>query len=133
MLSSRHTFKKQERICSKKAIEHLFSGKANSFTVFPFRVVYEEVEKEDDFPLAILISVSKRRFKHAVKRNRIKRQIREGYRKNKHELSTLLAQENKKLHVAFIYIDKSIRSTEKIEKGVCRTLDKLKENYSTEK
>ena len=57
-------------------------GVSKSFSIFPIRVVYMPVE-QGEVPASILISVSKRRFKRAVKRNRVKRQIREAYRKNK--------------------------------------------------
>ena len=57
-------------------------GVSKSFSIFPIRVVYMPVE-QGEAPASILISVSKRRFKRAVKRNRVKRQIREAYRKNK--------------------------------------------------
>ena len=57
-------------------------GVSKSFSIFPIRVVYMPVE-QGEAPVSILISVSKRRFKRAVKRNRVKRQIREAYRKNK--------------------------------------------------
>ena len=56
-------------------------GVSKSFSIFPIRVVYMPVE-QGEAPASILISVSKRRFKRAVKRNRVKRQIREAYRKN---------------------------------------------------
>ena len=57
----------------------MFAGGSRSFSNFPLRVVWLPVE-ELDVQASILISVSKRRFKRAVKRNRIKRQIREAYR-----------------------------------------------------
>ena len=60
-------------------------GVSKSFSIFPIRVVYMPVE-QGEAPASILISVSKRRFKRAVKRNRVKRQIREAYRMNKHGL-----------------------------------------------
>lgn len=75
-----NTLHKTERLDKKKVIDKMFSGGARSFSVFPLRVVYLSVE-ELEAPVSILVSVSKRRFKRAVKRNRVKRQIREAYRK----------------------------------------------------
>ena len=69
-----HTLHKAERLCRKKLIGEMFSGKARSFTCFPLRVVYLPVA-EQPCSATILVSVSKRRFKRAVKRNRIKRQV----------------------------------------------------------
>lgn len=65
-------------------------GVSKSFSIFPIRVVYMPVE-QGEVPASILISVSKRRFKRAVKRNRVKRQIREAYRKNKSLLVDAIA------------------------------------------
>lgn len=84
-----NTLHKSERLDKKKVIDKMFSGGARSFSVFPLRVVYLPVE-ELEAPVSILVSVSKRRFKRAVKRNRVKRQIREAYRKNKHGLLRVL-------------------------------------------
>ncbi len=98
-----NTLHKSERLDRKKVIEKMFSGGSRSFSVFPLRVVYLPVEKLDA-PAAILVSVSKRRFKRAVKRNRVKRQIREAYRLNKHLLSGALSGSRHRLALAFIYL-----------------------------
>ena len=60
--------------------------------------------EELEAPVSILVSVSKRRFKRAVKRNRVKRQIREAYRMNKHGLLAVLTEKKCRLAVAFIYL-----------------------------
>ena len=78
-------------------------GVSKSFSIFPIRVVYMPVE-QGEAPASILISVSKRRFKRAVKRNRVKRQIREAYRKNKSLLVDELQRREQRLAVAFIYL-----------------------------
>lgn len=78
-----NTLCKAERLHSKIVIEKMFAGGfSRSFSVFPLRAVYMSVEQQE-VPVSILISVPKKRFKRAVKRNRVKRQIREAYRKNK--------------------------------------------------
>ena len=69
-----NTLRKPERLNRKKIIEKMFAGGSRSFSVFPLRVVYLSVE-ELEAPASILVSVSKRRFKRAVKRNRVTRQI----------------------------------------------------------
>jgi ribonuclease P protein component len=81
-----HTFKKTERLKSRKAIEQLFKN-GNSFGAYPLRLVFAKVtEEESDFPVQFTVSVSKKRFKSAVARNRIKRKVREAWRCNKHWL-----------------------------------------------
>ncbi|HEX9825103.1 MAG TPA: ribonuclease P protein component [Flavobacteriaceae bacterium] len=78
------TYKKKERLKNPKLIEKLFlEGK--SISVFPFRLIYLETTFEDSSKIKTGVSVSKRNFKKAVDRNRIKRLLREAYRLNKPE------------------------------------------------
>lgn len=82
--ATRHTLGKRERVCSKKTLDALFSGQHKSISSFPLRAIYMHTAGRKD--VSILTSVSKRHFKHAVDRNRVKRQLREAYRLNKHLL-----------------------------------------------
>ena len=79
------TFSKEERIVSNLLIETLFEkGNSHSLTAYPLRAVFLKTEHHEGCaPVQLLISVPKKRFKHAVDRNRVKRQVREAYRKNK--------------------------------------------------
>lgn len=124
MRDSVNTLCKAERLNSKIAIENLFSGGAKSLSVFPLRIVFTPVET-NEVPASILISVPKKRFKRAVKRNRVKRQIREAYRKNKHELLDCLRQNNTGLHLAFIYLDSELRMSEEMEGKVKTLLNRI--------
>lgn len=83
-----HTLTKRERLCSLKLANQLFSeAGSHSMVAYPVRVVWMEKEREEqEPPVQILVSVSKRHFKHAVKRNRVKRQLREAYRLAKQPL-----------------------------------------------
>ena len=109
-----NTLHKVERLDKKKIIEKMFAGGSRSFSVFPLRVVYLPVE-ELEAVASILISVSKRRFKRAVKRNRVKRQIREAYRVNKHELLNILVERKCRLAIAFIYLSDQLVESSIIE------------------
>lgn len=80
----RKTFSKEERLCSKRSIDSLFHN-GSSFVVYPFRVVYSFYPTEH-FEAKVILSVTKRRFKRAHDRNRIKRLMREVYRLQKNEL-----------------------------------------------
>lgn len=84
-----YTFHKDERLCSKKLIDTLFGGGKKSLSAYPLRLVYTTVEQRTQAPVAVMMSVSKRHYKHAVDRNRAKRQLREAYRRNKHILYRL--------------------------------------------
>ena len=79
------SYNKIEKLKSKKLIDKLFN-EGRSINVFPLKLVYLETGLEDSVPVKTGVSVSKRYFKNAVDRNRIKRLLRETYRLNKHEL-----------------------------------------------
>jgi ribonuclease P protein component len=121
-----NTLHKSERLDRKKVIEKMFAGGSRSFSVFPLRVVYLPVE-ELDVPVSILVSVSKRRFKRAVKRNRVKRQIREAYRLNKHLLSDALSGSQTRLAVAFIYLSDELVPSSVIEERMKIALSRIAE------
>ena len=76
------TLGKKERLKSKKLIEKLYA-EGKSIKVFPFRMVFLQVQHTSDFPFQVGFSVPKRNFKLAVSRNRIKRLMRETYRLQK--------------------------------------------------
>ena len=110
-----HTLGKEERLCSRKAIEALFSGGHQSVSAYPIRAVF------------IMVSVSKRYFKRAVKRNRIKRQIREAYRLQKELLLPL----NGGLDIAFLWTSDEILLTEKVFQKMHNILQRIHESLSS--
>lgn len=126
----RFSFSKEERICSKILIEQLFtSGKARSMTAFPLRMVYMETCRQADVPqVRVLISVSKRHFRHAVDRNHVKRQLREAYRLNKHILLDVLKkQPEREIDIALIWSDSRLYDSDVIAKRVRNLLQRLGE------
>ena len=131
MEDKKYTLNKSERLDSKKLIERLFAGGNKSFPAFPLRVVYMPLTPEENVADAsILISVPKKRFKHAVKRNRVKRQVREAYRHNKHILLEALKtkESHNKMILAFIWLDNKLYSTEQVEYKVKKLLTHIAEN-----
>ncbi|NML66745.1 ribonuclease P protein component [Hymenobacter sp. RP-2-7] len=82
----KYTFPKEEHLCRKKLIEQLFSKQGSSFGVYPLRLTWLPAPERSSAPPQVLISVSKRTFKRAVDRNRLKRLIREAYRLHKYRL-----------------------------------------------
>lgn len=119
----KHTLSKTERLNSLILIEKLFTGGSKSLPAFPLRIVYMPVEEENNLPqVSILISVPKKRFKRAVKRNRVKRQIREAYRKHKSILADSLTATGKKAIIAFIWLDNELHSSVEVEEKVKKLL-----------
>jgi len=119
------TFKKPERLCSIE-IDRLFDGGSKSMSAFPIRVVFR-LDDAEELNVAVLISVSKKRFHRAVKRNLVKRQIREAYRKNKGVLWDVLKEHSKALSLAFIWLDDEIHESAEVEKKVVNLLLRVKE------
>lgn len=76
------SFKKREKLKSEKLITLLFT-EGESVLVYPLRMVYLQTTFEDHEKVKAGVSVSKRHFKNAVDRNRIKRLMREAYRLQK--------------------------------------------------
>ena len=120
MVNRRYTLSKEERLSWKRYIDLLFA-KGQSFVAFPLRVVYLPVE-ESVAPVSILVSVPKKKFKRAVKRNLIKRQVREAYRIHKYTLVDPLTIQSKHLLVAFLYLDKETHPFSMIEKAMVKAL-----------
>ncbi|MBN2165239.1 MAG: ribonuclease P protein component [Marinilabiliaceae bacterium] len=119
-----YTFTKEERLCNFHLIDNLFE-EGNSFVKYPFRVVYSFIESEQVFPAQVLVSVSKKRFKRANKRNFIRRKIKEAYRLNKHKLYHILDKNEIKLVFAIIYLPTEILSYAEIEAGIEKVINQF--------
>lgn len=132
-MTSSQQLPKSERINSKKLIDRLFKGGgAKSMSAFPLRVVFmtEDADADAHEPLAkMMVSVPKRYFKRAVKRNHVKRLVREAYRRNKQVLiDTLEAEEQRKaLSLCFIWTDGNLRSYEEVERKIANLLQRIAE------
>lgn len=121
----RNDFPKQIRLNSKKRIELLFTKK-NTIFCFPFKIFIAESESNketiDQFD-SVLISVSKRQFKNAVDRNRVKRVFREAYRTNKNLIEK--NHNNKIQDIAFVYVHSEILSYDEMKKKIVLCLRKI--------
>lgn len=124
MPGQQNTFSKNERLSGEKNVESLFQ-KGESFFVYPFKVmIYKRLSSEKP-ALRLLVSVSKKRFKHAVSRNKIKRLIRESWRQNKSTLIDVCNNKNLDIDIALIYVATLTHSFKEIEKGIVVILKRI--------
>lgn len=117
-------YPKIEKLCSKILINKLFE-KNQRIAKYPLKLIWIETALPAKVPVQSVVSVSKNRFKKAVKRNLLKRHMRESFRLNKNDLYQLLETENKQLALMFIYQSNDILSYSVIEKAVKFLLNEL--------
>lgn len=126
-MEKKYGFPKAEHLTSKTLIDKLYK-EGVSVVSFPLRAVYMTLEPEDKQPTAtILINVAKKRFRHAVDRNLLKRRIREAYRTNKPLFIEELRAMNKSVAVAILYIDNKHSSTEYLKRKMIKLLGAITE------
>lgn len=124
------TFTKTERLCSQKHIDQLFS-KGHRFMVFPYSVTWMECPS-DDIPqrAQVLVATSKKKFHHAVDRNRVKRLTRECYRLHKPALYQMLEQHDVKLMLSVNYIHNEVLPYASLYKKFDKIIDQLNKSLS---
>jgi len=119
------TFNKEERLCSRKYLDLLFKN-GSSFLLYPLRVSYLFVDDQQAFPAQVVINVPKKRYKHAVDRNLLKRRIREAYRLQKQDgLYDLLPHSRGLLLLSLQFVGKQKYEFAFIEKKLSAVLKKL--------
>ena len=138
-----YTFTKAERLNSKLTIEKLFAGGNASTVAFPLRIVYMRIPLENTIeateneanvstatampPVSVLISVPKKRFRHATDRNRMKRLVREAYRQNKYILWNALKGKDYRLAIAFVCITDQLPTFRTVSKSMVKALTQISE------
>lgn len=122
-MTKKFTLGKEERLKSRKQTELLFS-EGKKFTIAPFRVHYL-FSKAEKTSLQFGAGVSKRNFKKAVDRNRIKRLMREAYRLQKIILQEKLKEQNSQINIFFIYTGKELPEYKEVFVKIAKGLDKL--------
>ena len=118
----RNTFRKEEKLKKKKLITELFTT-GKSISVFPLKLVYLEMDHDSNYKIQAGVSVSKRNFKRAVDRNRIKRLMRETYRKNKYLIYN--SEDTKKHIFMFIYQGKNEESYQVVEERMINLIERF--------
>ena len=124
------TFSKKEHLCGEIRIGRLFAeGKA--FIAYPLRVVYSVHGATDNIQVKVLVNVPKKRFKRAVKRNRLKRLMREAYRLNKSGITEFCLAKNIQLQIAFNYVSDQEMDFKEIESKMIQALQKIQTKLNT--
>jgi ribonuclease P protein component len=126
------TFGKAEKLKRQKQIEVLFA-EGKSIACFPVRAKYRvlpHAEGAGAGPVQAGVSVSRKNFKRAVDRNRLKRLLREAYRMQKGELLKTILENNKQLHLFLIYTGKTIVSFALVQEAVKSCLAQLQQKVT---
>ncbi len=123
-MHARLTLRKARRLCLARHLEPLFAGGLPAVIAFPLRAVWHSVEPADGAPYKMMISVPKRRLRHAVERNRAKRQVREAFRLNQQLLPCV---KDRQLHIGLVWISDTPQPTQKVTKAVQRILSQVQQ------
>lgn len=130
-MTAKEGLPKYERICKENDIQALFD-KGKGLSVYPFRVIYL-FRHDESHPVTVrlLVSVSKKRFHHAFKRNRVKRLTREAWRHNKAELYEICERDNISVDVALVYTATVIHSYGEMTTKTKKAVQEIVKKYET--
>lgn len=124
-----YTFKKEERLCNKRLIDGLFHS-GSSFLCYPYKVSWMLADV-GPMPAQVVFGAPKKRFKHAVDRNLIKRRMREVYRLHKQQLLyNQLTDSNKHIALSVIYVGTEILAYDMMEKKMLKMFGVLAEQLA---
>lgn len=123
-------FKKAEKLCSKKSIDRIFEKKQFVNKEY-IRLFYNflPASESDIIWAQIAFSVPKRKFRSAVVRNRIKRQLREAYRLIKDDFYSELKNSKKRVHLLLVYMGKEKADFNDLKLKINLLLKRLLEQY----
>lgn len=116
---------KKQKLCSALAIDALFGKGADvcSCLLFPLRAVWREnPRRSSDAPLQFMISVPKKRLRHAVDRVKMRRRIREAFRLHHQEYPL---EPNKKYDIIFVYVSPDLLPYAKVERAMQKILSQI--------
>lgn len=117
-----------ERLKSKKQIQKIFA-EGKSLKRFPLRLLYA-IDPEDPSPqiMKMGVAVSSKRIGIAVRRNKIKRWIREAYRTQRNELKKELTGSGTRVHIMFVYLSDQPGEYQQVRNAMRQLLDDLRKN-----
>ena len=126
--STNFTYSRAEKLKSQKLFEKLFA-EGKSVANFPLRLIYVQAEFKDSVQIKAGVTVSKRNFKSAVKRNRIKRVLREAYRLNK---SIVFNNSKGNYALLILYLGKEMPDSQDIHQKMTGLLEKFIKKIATD-
>jgi len=126
-----NSLRKNERLSSQKEIA-LLVKEGNTFLCYPFRIMWSVSRNERDYSFRIqsAFSVPKKKFKKAVKRNKIRRRMKEAFRLNKEPFKKEMAPHPFTLSLLIIYTPHNELNYAKIEAGMKKSFQMLKKVLS---
>lgn len=128
-MSGQFTLPKSQKLKSRKLIEAIFE-QGSSVNAYPFKVFYHYSTIINE-KYQVGFSVSKRNFRSAVDRNRIKRLMREGFRLQQAALDPTLNPDKGSLTLMLVYIDRSMPDQTSITKAMSKVFTKLAEKHAS--
>jgi ribonuclease P protein component len=123
-MSGLFSFRKDERLSSKKLIQALFQ-RGTSFYVAPYKVIFLFTSLPTAKPAQVIITASKKNFRKATSRNSVRRVIREAYRLNKGLLYDVLRDSEKQCAIALIYTGKTIPEADTTGEKILAIIERL--------
>jgi len=122
-----NTLCKEERLRGERVISNLFEH-GHSFFLSPYKVFWTKIPETCAFPTRFAVSVPRRRFKRAVKRNLMKRRTREAFRTNKQILNAVVT--DGQVHLIVIYSSDFLLPYAELEKAMKKVLQRIAEKGS---
>lgn len=113
-------FPKHSKLCGQLRIAQLYK-EGKRFTAWPLRVTYQPTEGETQ----VLVWAPKSLFKRAIRRNHLRRLMREAYRLNQDLLQSKIENRKSGFLIAFNYMDKEEQPFAVIEKAVVKALKRI--------
>ncbi|GAB4313655.1 MAG: hypothetical protein Kow00127_04720 [Bacteroidales bacterium] len=123
-----NSFPRKERLRRKNIIDHLFR-QGNRISQYPLTLIWCEADLPEEVPVQVMFAVSKKKVRKAWKRNRIRRQMREAWRLNRHQLAEKVESSDGQIAVSVIYGDSELPDYQKLEAKIILALQRLQEEY----
>lgn len=117
---------KSHRLCAKVAVGRLFgnTGASHAVMAYPLRAVWGvDPDRKNGEDVQFLITIPKKRIRHAVDRVTARRRVREAYRLNRG--AYVPSRLPSPVDVAFVYVANNLESYSRIEKSVKRILSAI--------